>query len=130
MGLEPGKTQPPRRRPFTWWEVAALAAFLMWAGSEYLDFRWHEQRAAYERAAEQRGYTSRAVTCDLAKSIGSDEPDGCDSPALRPYRSRTLQANSTAGARASAKTHALVCAALASSPDPHVQRVHSELCIR
>lgn len=59
-----------------------------------------------------RGYTNRAVTCDLAKAIGSSEPANCADPAIKPYRDPNLVPASTAGARASEKTLRAVCAVL------------------
>lgn len=73
-----------------------------------------------------RGYTNRAVTCDLAKAIGSSEPANCADPAIKPYRDPNLVPASTAGARASEKTLRAVCAALQEVNSPDAKSICEE----
>lgn len=105
--LEPGQAQPPRE-PRSWWEIAALLAFLIWFGSEYVDFRVASRDGQYQIDAEQRTYANRAAICDMQKGLGLNESPSCDDKEIKPYRDPRPPAG-TQGGRESVRTRQVVC---------------------
>lgn len=112
-------------RPF---EIFLVLLMILLGVGQFTNFRQNSSIRDTQDAGVIRGYINRAITCDLAKGIGSAEPDGCSDPVITPYRDKDLVAGSTAGARASAKTQELICSLLVASPDPQVQQVRKRLC--
>ena len=98
----------PRQRTPGWVKIGLIVLLLLMFG-QLTNFIQNSNIREEQEAAQMRGYLNRAVTCDLAKAIGSDEPKGCEDPSIRPYRDTDLVTGSTAGARSSARTAQLVC---------------------
>lgn len=109
LGVAAPKTKLP-----SWVKVMMIGLLFILLG-QLTNFIQNSSIREEQEAAQIRGYLNRAVTCDLAKAIGSDEPVGCDQAAIKPYRDPDLVAGSTAGARSSAKTAQLVCYILTES---------------
>lgn len=76
----------------------------------FLDFRGTHNVQETQAGGIIRGYILRAVICDQAKAIGSSEPQHCNDSEIQEYRDKTIVPGSTAGARASKRTLAIVCA--------------------
>lgn len=102
-----GRVQPPRER-LHWKDLALLMAFLLWCGSEFLDYQSASERRDYEISAEQRGYVSRAAICDLQQGLGLNTSPGCADEGVVAYRDPT-PSKGTQGGRESVKTRELMC---------------------
>lgn len=105
--LEPGQVQPARE-PRPWWEIAALLAFLIWCGSEFVDLRFATRDGRYQTEAEQRTYSNRAAICDMQKGLGLNESPSCDDEEIAQYRDPRPPA-ATLGGRESIRTRQAVC---------------------
>lgn len=113
------------RQSLSFFEKALAVGILFVLIGQYVNFEQNKttQRQNGEIQKTQaegiiRGYINRAVSCDLAKAIGTSEPVKCDDPKIQPYRDKKLVAGSTASAKASKNTLAVICAiTMQTNPD-------------
>lgn len=109
----------------SWYEKFIAVVLLLILVALYVDFKQSQRSIEQNDKLLQvqaqgviRGYINRAATCDLAKSIGSDEPQHCDDEVIQPYRDKNIIPGSTASAKASRHTLDVLCAILQQTTMP------------
>lgn len=109
-GEELGRIAPKEK--FQKLELARFGTSLLILLFLFVNFKQNGQILENQKAGIIRTYISRAIVCDQAKSIGAKEPKHCDDAVIQPYRDHMIVVGSTAGARASKGTLAVMCAFL------------------
>lgn len=90
-------------------ELIILVSMILLLFGQFLNFQQNQAIQETQEEGRERTFQTRAITCDLSKGIGIDEPAGCSHSEVVKWRDPRVKAASSASSRASMELKAVIC---------------------